>query len=515
MIEQELDLNIDKALKKIRQLKSEMDSLGDPVSVGAGGGSSSRRRKPPRHYKNPQSVIDSYRQAVLDGDPGAADHVLRAQAQLRRQGRAQGLYNTPSFSSRLGTMLSRTRVGGKFAPLLGDVAKLLGAGAGAGSAGATGAAAASASAAAVRGLTMVASTALKAAGPIGLVVSAALMLAEGLETLQEKVKKVVAALAEAFMKHIADVGSAYIYGGGPPGIAGASARASRVLFGDPTGGARFMEGLKGNPLAMSAAMQMGVNPISGPFGNMNYNRDFIKILKEFAGMEFEPARRKAAMFGSPELAGITLLNKEQKEWILQQSADTKESVSLNMQYRVAQEMVREQFMTLAVQAAPTLISVLKLVTSTVKTLEPIVKATATVFSALLEPIRMVVEAFSRAVMAIRAAVAWIAEQIANASRQAANGARSTGRTVATTLAGPAGPLVGPIYDSVFGANQAKAEVVKENTRALRENTNEIKRFTDGVMGGGRRTRRVAEMTFGNGINPDFLNNLNKMRFGQI
>ena len=70
------------------------------------------------------------------------------------------------------------------------------------------------------------------------------------------------------------------------------------------------------------AGELGLNPIGGPFGDMDYNRKSIKILEAIAKAgekNFTEARRIAEALGQPEVAQFALLSKDRKSTRLNSS----------------------------------------------------------------------------------------------------------------------------------------------------------------------------------------------------
>lgn len=98
--------------------------------------------------------------------------------------------------------------------------------------------------------------------------------------------------------------NALVMGGGTTGDARTATRIQSAIGVDVSGvGRNLMSGY--GPVAAAGA---GVNPLGGPFGDMNYTEKGLKILDYIRrATNFNEARRRAELSGSPEAAGVNLL----------------------------------------------------------------------------------------------------------------------------------------------------------------------------------------------------------------
>ena len=118
-------------------------------------------------------------------------------------------------------------------------------------------------------------------------------------------------------KYLADVTKLYVSGGSWSSSQGVLA-ANNALGSDVSGIGRNLQ----NGYGPMVAAQAGVNPLGGPFGDMDYNKKTLKVLELIAKQtDFTKARRIGEMAGSPEAAQFALLNKVSQWMILTQGKD--------------------------------------------------------------------------------------------------------------------------------------------------------------------------------------------------
>lgn len=284
---------LEKALERLDQLVNKVNAaivgtagavntLAGAAGKGGGsrGGGGSRPRKPT--FNSMQDEI-----AWLRQQPG-----WRAQAQADQLQKRLALQsNDPKQQLIQSLMRSRfVNNGGKMniMPLGRDLSpammQLMGIMGGSGQAG--GAAAAGAEGAAAAG------GVAALANPVGLAVMAIGAFALG-------VAKATVALNDMARSWVANGGSF-----------GQSQSAARIAALTGVGASSFSGNLPGTAAAA------GINPVGGPFGDMNYSEKLRKAARFVArARSLDDARRRAAIVGSPDLANTYLLRPDQQKWM--------------------------------------------------------------------------------------------------------------------------------------------------------------------------------------------------------
>lgn len=107
------------------------------------------------------------------------------------------------------------------------------------------------------------------------------------------------------------------------------------------------------------AAAAGINPIGGPFGDMNYSEKLRKAARFVArARSLDDARRRAAMVGSPELANTYLLRPDQQKWMqkqgMQNEGEAKRAAQLMADLQIAWANFSTVFVKLATPFVATL-----------------------------------------------------------------------------------------------------------------------------------------------------------------
>jgi hypothetical protein len=143
-------------------------------------------------------------------------------------------------------------------------------------------------------------------GPAGIIAAAGLI---GVN----KALKAVAEAVRVFDESAARINSTAqrsAAAGGTLGQASAMKTLERVLGSDPS--QAFRE--TGDGLAMAEMARAGINPIRGPYGDINSSGAALKYMQKriWSASSYEEAQRRAAQVGSPELAGAYFLKNDER-----------------------------------------------------------------------------------------------------------------------------------------------------------------------------------------------------------
>jgi hypothetical protein len=157
-------------------------------------------------------------------------------------------------------------------------------------------------------------------------------------------------------EYLSDVRGGLVAGGGGAGTSAAVNAISKGLGSDIGGaGANLMNGM-----APAYAAQAGVNPLGGPFGDIDYNKKVIRLLELISRQkDFTQARRVAEGLGSPELAKFYLLTKLTQKQLLdsQQTGPGMGAISAQADLQAQLALTTKNFMDMAsVLAGPMFIS---------------------------------------------------------------------------------------------------------------------------------------------------------------
>lgn len=80
--------------------------------------------------------------------------------------------------------------------------------------------------------------------------------------------------------------------------------------------AAFQNAISGGGAATAFAVQAGINPYGGPFGDVDYNKKYMLALKQIADAGPERGRRIAMAYGQPDMANFALLSKSTQQYAL-------------------------------------------------------------------------------------------------------------------------------------------------------------------------------------------------------
>lgn len=260
---------------------------------GSGSGGSNLPRRPGTGGRSkfdpfandPAAGMRFYANAASQGHPRAAQMYGRYRGRFnsmqRNQGHAQNLLNGGNGQSSIAQMalrtFKRTRFGFGKAQILGiDLMQMMGMGGQAGApGGGSGGGVASMSTGKIAGVAAI-------AGAIAGMKAFVAMVRSATSTLNEWRATLVA-------------------GGGTTGQAVAANSLGRFAGSDLAG--------VGKGLSPYAAAQLGVSPVTGPFGDMDYNGRGLKAMDAVRNSRsLTEARRKAELFGDPNLANSYLVS---------------------------------------------------------------------------------------------------------------------------------------------------------------------------------------------------------------
>lgn len=310
---------IDQLANSYARLAANASAAADQVNRATGGGGASslparvrwqigsgraRSTRPPRPPKappilDPQTALAYYNGQIRGGNATPAN--------VAGYNRAQRAINAADPNKQLASAILRSRffqVGNKIVgqPLGIDIMKLLGSGqgnalAGIFNGGIPGAAGSGAGGAG--GIGALGSAASAAAGPLAALGAAATMGVAAFHEAAQLMQK---------MNLKASLGGSY-------GDFSAATRVGAFLGNSGLAG-QVASGIQGGYGAGYAA-SIGVNPLGGPFGDMNSSKKFNQIARDIANSRtYEEARRKAAMVGAPELANLQQLSGGTKDRLL-------------------------------------------------------------------------------------------------------------------------------------------------------------------------------------------------------
>lgn len=337
-----------------------------------------------------------YGQLAKSGDPTG----VRVLTQLLKPYHDMTNPKTPWQRVMQAVMTTRFNIGKNgvgVSPLIGrTLAALSGAGGAAGAAGAAGGA----------GLAGVGAV----AGPVALAVAAIIGFTKATLWAGEQLKEMAGDL-------VTGGGSAY-----ESSVARGIGQATGL---GPNAAAQFQQRISGGVGAGFAA-GIGINPIGGPFGDINYNAKLIKAAEAIMrAPNLEAARRLAEGLGTPELANLKMYSKSTQQDILKRfgGGASQAEMASGMELSYWTGRLTDQFMVLAARI-----------------LMPAIK-TLTVFFEWIQKIIAALEVMYR-------------------------------------LLYPFG-----------GSGGQSSNPVKENTQAIEENTRAIKEMRE-TMGGGQRAARA-------------------------
>ncbi len=205
-----------------------------------------------------------------------------------------------------------------------------------------------------------------------------------------------------------------------------------------------MRSALGSGAGAGYAASLGINPNFGSFGNMSYGDMVNKVIKDIAtSSSFEQARRKAELAGVPEAAQSYYLSNERKASIGKSNAG----------FSTADNRAIVEF-NAAVSGAGS-----ALLTLTAKFIQPFIRAGSGVLR--------VVENLSK--------LAWVAEAVGK------------GMYFQYELFSNMIEWLQSKFPMVFGnsANYSKDNAVREQTKALNENTRSLNQMRETYGGGSR------------------------------
>lgn len=117
----------------------------------------------------------------------------------------------------------------------------------------------------------------------------------------------------------------YVTGGGSPAQAASVGRINSALGTDVSGIGRNLSTGYGPMVAGMA----GVNPLGGPFGDMDYNKKTLRVLELIARQtSFTGARRVAEMSGVPEAAQFALMSKITQNQLLNRGGQPENAIGM-------------------------------------------------------------------------------------------------------------------------------------------------------------------------------------------
>lgn len=126
------------------------------------------------------------------------------------------------------------------------------------------------------------------------------------------------------------------------------------VTGEDVGGAsrRIQSGLE-TPWGMAYAARLGVNPIGGPMGDIDYARKLQRVASDIAGSRsIGQARRKAEMVGMPELANLQLLNPSNKRYLAERMSQDPRQFGAALDASVSWQRMIAALERMVVVAAP-------------------------------------------------------------------------------------------------------------------------------------------------------------------
>lgn len=180
----------------------------------------------------------------------------------------------------------------------------------------------------------------------------------------------------------------YASGGGTASQAMAVGNVNAALGQDISGVGRNLSSGFG-PLVAAKA---GVNPMGGPFGDMDYNKKTLKVLELIAKQtSFTEARRIAEMTGTPELANFALLSKVTQNQLIAQGASGENDTGmrawadLKAQISIGWNSLMKQVLVVAtpfIQIADIVLKLSNGLTSVIEIINPVTHAFKFLASAL-------------------------------------------------------------------------------------------------------------------------------------
>lgn len=277
---------------------------------GRSGGTQSPFPKSGKFFSDPNAIISAYGPAATAGDPYAAQVVNKAKSQLNAQQRAAKAFQGTTPYGNLNQAMQRTRfargLGGKMMgmPLGRDITSV-------------------GSSLGQYGLDMLFGSGSAGGAEVGAVAAPALAAAAALTLLVGS--------AKSLDNRLKDIASGQAYGGGSQADAGI---VNRLEDRYPGVKAAAKRDLTGDPTAAAEAAKAGLSPVTGPYGDRDYNKRAERIMRYISEADtYGEARRRAEAIGlPPEAANAQKLTSAQKKGLFEPSVtDSSQSTSRSIQ----------------------------------------------------------------------------------------------------------------------------------------------------------------------------------------